>query len=124
MSFWGVPYAWPSSSEQHSPYAGESAQEGGCHSALLAASLVEVYRVCGKPSWRCYRGQKHRAFQLTFKEQGKTRAVHVPVDFTEEVRSWVEEYRQLKRLIHEISELTLELVRSHVQERRRRRGRL
>ena len=90
---------------------------------LLAASLVEVFRVCGKPSCRCYRGQKHRAFQLTFKEQGKTRAVYVPVDFMEEVRSWVEAYQQLKQQIHEISELTLDLVRSHVQERRRRRGR-
>jgi hypothetical protein len=90
---------------------------------LLAASLVEVYRVCGKPSCRCYRGHKHHTFQLTFKEHGKTRSVHVPVDFTEEVRSWIEEYHRLKRLIQEISQLSLQLVRSHVQERRRRKGR-
>ncbi len=90
---------------------------------LLIASLTEVYRVCGKPSCHCHRGSKHRAFQLTYKERGKSHAVYVPVDFTEEVRSWIEEYRRVKTLLREISQLSLELVRSHVQERRRRRGR-
>jgi hypothetical protein len=91
---------------------------------LLSASLAEVYRVCGKPSCRCHQeGPKHRAAQLTYTQQGKTHAVYVPVDFTEEVRSWVEEYRRLKRLLQEISQLSLALVRSHVQERKRRRGR-
>lgn len=90
---------------------------------LLAASLTEVFRVCGKPSCRCYRGHKHRAFQLTYKERGQSRVVYVPVDFTEEVRSWIEEYRRIKRLLQEISQLSLALVRSHVQERKRKRGR-
>ena len=91
---------------------------------LLAASLVEVARVCGKPGCRCTRGHKHRLHQLTYKVRGKTHSVYVPVDFTEEVRSWIEEHRRLKRLLHEISELALALVRSHAQERRRRQGRL
>jgi hypothetical protein len=90
---------------------------------LLIASLVETYRLCGKPTCRCTAGFKHRAYQLTFKEGGKTRTVHVPADLTEEVRSWIAEYRRLKRLFQEISELTLELVRCHVQERKRRHNR-
>lgn len=91
---------------------------------LLMASFAEVYRVCGKASCRCHqRGPKHRAFQLTYTEQGKTHAVYVPVDFMEEVRSWIEEYRRLKRLLQEIWQLSLALVRSHAQERKRRRGR-
>jgi hypothetical protein len=89
----------------------------------LAASLTEVFRVCGKPSCRCSRGEKHRVWQLTYKERGQSRSVYVPADFTEEVRSWIEEHRRLKRLLQEISQLALELVRSHAQEKKRRRGR-
>src|SRR5437762_1614607 len=89
---------------------------------LLAASTVEVFRVCGKLSCRCYRGQKHHAMQLTYKTRGQTRSVYVPVDFREEVRSWIEEYRRLKNLFAEISRLAMALVRSHVKQRRRRRG--
>ena len=91
---------------------------------LLAASLVSFDRVCGKPGCHCAQGEKHHGHQLTYKVRGKTHTVYVPVDFTEEVRSWIDEHRRLKRLVQEISQLTLALVRSHAQERKRRRGRL
>jgi len=90
---------------------------------ILIATLAEVGKVCGKPTCRCRRGFKHCACQLTFQVQGKTRAMYVPIDFTEEVRSWIEEHHKLQNLLREISELSLMLVRSHVQERKRRRGR-
>ena len=90
---------------------------------ILVATLAEVERVCGKPSCRCRRGFKHRACQLSYFEGGKTHAMYVPVDFREEVRSWIAEHKRLKRLFQEISQLCLMLVRSHVQERKRRRGR-
>ena len=91
---------------------------------LLAASLVAFERHCGKPGCHCARGEKHHGHQLTYKVGGKTRTVYVPVDLTEEVRAWIDEYRRLKCLIQEISQLTLALVRSHVRERKRRQGRL
>lgn len=90
---------------------------------ILIASLAEVERVCGKPSCRCLRGHKHRVCQLTYRDKGKNRSVYVPVDFKEEVRSWIEEHHKLQTLLREISELSLMLVRSHAQERKRRRGR-
>ena len=91
---------------------------------LLAASLVSFERRCGKPGCHCAEGEKHHGHQLTYKVRGKTHTVYVPVDFTEEVRSWIDEHRRLKRLLQEISQLTLALVRSHAQERKRRQGRL
>src|ERR1700738_2029964 len=90
---------------------------------ILIASLTEVERVCGKPSCRCQRGFKHRVTQLTYRYQGKTHAMYVPVDFREEVRSWIEEHYKLQRLLKESSRLRLTLVRSPAQERKRRRGR-
>lgn len=91
---------------------------------LLAASLSSVRRVCGQPSCHCHHGgEKHLAHQITYKLGGKTHTIYVPVDFTEEVRSWIEEHRRLKRLLREITQLSLALVRSHAQERKRRAGR-
>jgi hypothetical protein len=90
---------------------------------LLAASLVSFERRCGKPGCHCASGEKHHGHQLTYKNRGKTRTVYVPVDFTEEVHSWIEEHRRLKGLLQEISQLSLALVRGHAQERKRRKGR-
>jgi hypothetical protein len=90
---------------------------------LLAARLATITKVCGNPSCHCHEGTKHQAHHLTFKVHGKTHTVYVPVDFTEEVRSWIEEHRRLKGLLREITQLSLALVRSHAQEQKRRRGR-
>ena len=90
---------------------------------VLAASLVSVERRCGKPGCHCASGERHHAHQLTYQVRGKTHTVYVPVDFTEEVRAWIDEHRRLKRLLQEISQLSLALVRSHAQERKRRQGR-
>jgi hypothetical protein len=91
---------------------------------VLAASLVSFERRCGKPGCHCASGEKHHGHQLTYNVHGKTRTVYVPVDFTEEVRSWIDEHRRLKHLLQEITQLALALVRSHAQERKRRQGRL
>ena len=92
---------------------------------VLAASLSRVNKRCGQPSCACHHGGPlHQAHHLTLKEAGKSRTVYVPQDLLEEVQRWVQEHRRLKALLHEVSQLTLALIRGHVQDRRRRRGRL
>jgi hypothetical protein len=91
---------------------------------ILAASLVECYRICGKAGCHCAHGDKHRVHQITFKAAGqKSRSVYVPVDLTEEVRSWIDEHRRIKQVLAEISQLTLALVRGHAAHKKRQRGR-
>jgi hypothetical protein len=90
---------------------------------ILAASLVWNGKRCGRPGCRCARGDKHMAWYLTYKERAKTRTVYVPVDLVKEVRRWIEEHRRLKLLSQEISALSIEMVRTHVRDRRRRAGR-
>jgi len=91
---------------------------------LLAASLALVHKRCGQPSCRCHHdGALHAAHHLTLKEAGKTRTVYVPQDLLLEVQQWVAEYQRLKGLMAEVSQLTLALVRNHVRDRNRRRGR-
>ena len=84
-------------------------QQVAARKPLLAASLVSFERRCGKPGCHCVSGEKHRGHQLTYNDRGKTRTVYVPVDFTEEVRSWIDEHRRLKALLQEISQLSLAL---------------
>lgn len=91
---------------------------------VLAASLAQVNKKCGQPSCACHHGGPlHQAHHLTLKEGGKTRTVYVPRDLLDEVRTWVAEYQRLKNLTREISQLTLALVKGHVQERNRKKGR-
>jgi len=92
-------------------------------SPVLAASLVAVRRTCGKPSCRCARGHKHPGHDLTWKEQGKTRSAYVPQALLPQVQQWQNEYRRLKRLLGEISQLSLALVKTHPTRQRRRAGR-
>jgi hypothetical protein len=91
---------------------------------VLAASLAQVSKRCGKPSCCCHHGGPlHTAHHLTLKDAGKTRTVYVPQDLLDEVRAWVTEYQRIKSVLHEVSQLTLALVRGHVRDRNRRRGR-
>ena len=61
--------------------------------------------------------------QLTLKQRGKTRTVYVPKDLTEEVAASVQEHRRLKRLLKEVTQLQLALIRLHRTTQARRAGR-
>ncbi|HOI67559.1 MAG TPA: hypothetical protein PLD03_13265 [Thiomonas arsenitoxydans] len=90
---------------------------------VLAASLVTVRRTCGKPSCHCAHGHKHVGHYLTWKEQGKTRSAYVPQALLPQVQQWQHEYRRLKRLLAEVSQLSVALVKTHTTHQRRRAGR-
>jgi hypothetical protein len=90
---------------------------------VLAASLVIIKRRCGNPRCRCTRGQRHPGFYLTRLEKGKTKTTYVPVDLVPEVRQWIQEYKRLKELIAQMTQLSLGLVRTHVKTRRRKGAR-
>jgi hypothetical protein len=90
----------------------------------LAASLALVNKRCGKLSCSCHHGGPlHQAHHLTLKQGGKTRTVYVPKDLVSEVHSWVAEYQRIKRVLAELSQLTLALVQGHAQQQKRKRGR-
>jgi hypothetical protein len=91
---------------------------------LLAGSLGLVTRACGTPSCRCHHGgPKHAAYQLTFKDSGRSRSVYVPKELVPEVQQGLDAQRQLNQLLHEIHQLSIARIRTHVRHRRRQRGR-
>jgi hypothetical protein len=91
---------------------------------VLAASLVQIAKHCGRKGCHCQQGgPKHVGNYLTSKVKGKTRTVYVPLDLLDDVRSWTAEHKRLKVLLQEISQLTLALIKGHVQHQKRKKGR-
>lgn len=81
---------------------------------MIQGSLCKVGTRCGNPNCRCARGEKHTAHILTRKVRGKTRTNYVPVGMLEEVEAWAREYRRVKELMKEISQLNEQILRAHV----------
>jgi hypothetical protein len=63
-------------------------------------------------------------WQVTLKRAGRTKTVYVPQDLKEEVEASIQEHRRIKRLLAEITQLQLALIRSHKTEQARRGGRV
>jgi Family of unknown function (DUF6788) len=91
---------------------------------ILAASLTQISKHCGRACCHCQQGGPlHTAWHLTFKDQGKTRTVYVPLDLLDEVRAWLAEHKRLKALLAEIHQLSVALVKTHAQHHKRKAGR-
>lgn len=57
-------------------------------------------------------------YLLTFKEEGKTRSIYVPKDMVKEVRSWIRNYRALKKKMAGVSTMSISIIRNFVGEKR------
>jgi len=89
---------------------------------MLAARVKEV--VARRPPLAASLCQQRTGmWQVTLKQAGKTKTVYVPQDLKEEVEASIHEHRRLKRLLTEITQLQLALIRSHKTEQARRAGR-
>jgi hypothetical protein len=97
----------------------------GSTAPVLAATLSTYTHRCGRPCCRCHHGgPRHTGQHLTFKDAGnKTRSVYVPKDLLPKVRAWIAAHKRLKRLLKEVQQLTLALIRRHARHRRRKAGR-
>ncbi len=63
-------------------------------------------------------GRKSSSWHLTYKLEGKTHTVYVPVGMVEEVRKWTEEYRRLKQLIRKETKQSLAIIHGYTASRR------
>jgi hypothetical protein len=96
----------------------------GSDQPLLAATLTEVRKRCGRKTCHCATGgELHTAWHLTYKDEGKTRTVYVPQDLLDDVRSWIDNHKRHKDLLAEIHQLTVALIKSHTRHKRRKAGR-
>jgi hypothetical protein len=62
---------------------------------------------CTQPGWH-----------LTFKQQGRTRTLYVPMDLVAQVKAWTLNYRSLKKLIRQVTRHSRALIHSHLANQR------
>lgn len=91
------------------------------HARRRAAVLTQIGQI--GPFLECHLSQFRRpgcarpGWHLTFKQQGRTRTVYVPMDLVAEVKQWTQNYHRLKKLIREVTRCSLGLIRGHVANR-------
>ena len=68
---------------------------------FLEGSLTVSTKRCGRPTCRwATEGPVHETALLTWKEDGTTRTLHVPIALRAAVAAWVAEAKRLKQLSH------------------------
>ena len=81
---------------------------------LVTGCLVATERLRGKAGCKCTRGHKHKALYLGTRVGRRRKMIFVPKEMHGEVRRWVEDARELQRLIERISQTWL----AHLDERK------
>jgi hypothetical protein len=91
------------------------------HTRARAASLRQIAQLgpfiegslspfkrpgCSQPGWR-----------LTFKQQGRTRTLYVPLELVATVKQWTQNYRHLKQLIRQVTRHSRALIHGQVANR-------
>jgi hypothetical protein len=77
---------------------------------FLRGSLSVRKRVCGKPTCKCTRGDKHVSLYLVLSDEGKNRQVFIPTAQESQVRSWVENHKRARKLLEEVARICLDKV--------------
>lgn len=79
---------------------------------FIRGTLSQREKVCGKPTCKCARGEKHVALYLVVSQEGRLRQLFVPKSHEEIVRQWTEQYRQAEALLEEISKIHWEKLQN------------
>jgi len=70
---------------------------------VVHGSLVEAKRTCGNKGCKCARGQRHSAFYLSRRIEGRTRLEYVSKADVQTVRKWRKNYERLMALLEELT---------------------
>jgi uncharacterized protein with ACT and thioredoxin-like domain len=60
----------------------------------------------------------HTAHQLTVSVNGKTHTVYIPIEMVDEVEQWVKNYKEVQKLIKEISKANMAIIHNRIPELR------
>jgi len=78
---------------------------------MMRGSLYTARVRCGEPTCACAKGEKHAKVHLSVNLKGRTRNAYVGEGRAEQVEALLAEYRRAWRLIEELTEVNLELLR-------------
>jgi hypothetical protein len=72
---------------------------------VIRGTLLHRRRRCGNANCHCAKGPGHPALYLILSEGKRQRQLYIPKAWHDRVCQWVENHRQVRALIHQISEL-------------------
>ena len=78
---------------------------------LMRGSLVQAHVKCGRKGCECEQGEKHEKVHLCLNLHGRTRNLYVGRTREEAVAGLVQEYQRARRIIEELTEVNLDLLR-------------
>jgi hypothetical protein len=82
----------------------------------IKGSMAQVRKTCLRPGCKaCAQGEKHRAFILSFTQDGKRRCMYVPKDLVPLLERALQNGRRIEALLYELGPKLL-------QDHRQRRG--
>ena len=70
---------------------------------LLRGTLAIRERACGKSNCKCAKGEKHVSLYLVASYEGRVRQLFIPKDREPQVRLWVQQYQEARKLLEEVS---------------------
>jgi hypothetical protein len=79
---------------------------------IVRGSVVVLRRPCVNPGCkRCASGEKHPAVYLSISRKGKTELVYLHKDLRDRVEQMVENYRELQRILEQICQINVQIIR-------------
>jgi hypothetical protein len=78
----------------------------------IRGSIYQLKTKCGKPNCYCARTpRRHTSLMLSFSYKGKTRLVPIQKDQIPEIRARINDYKELKAAVDELTRINAELLR-------------
>jgi hypothetical protein len=80
---------------------------------ILRGSLIERFKPCGNPGCRCAHGPGHgpKYYLSVTPPSGRPQMDYVPLDYYEEIKKFLANYRSAREMLEEICEINRELLR-------------
>ena len=80
---------------------------------LIDGSTLVAHHSCGNK-----KGKKLAQMRVQRYRGRKQHSVHVPRDLEETVQKWNDEYRRALSLLHEIGEISEQIIRNYIRDKR------
>jgi hypothetical protein len=77
---------------------------------FIEGSLSISQRECASEGCICHRGKKHQSMALTWKEDQKTKSLYVPAEKQKQALAWSKNYKKIKALIRNLSEVNKQIL--------------
>ncbi len=79
---------------------------------MLTGSIMEIYSTCSRPNCACHKGKKHGPrYYFSMTAEGKQRQFYVRQRNKSLVESGIKTGKRVVQIIHEISEINLQLIK-------------